>query len=151
MKRFRFRLESVRALRALAETAARERFGAAQMRLAAAREAFRLATKRRMRLAEEINAARASAFRPSEQTAALAALGTARLAEHDAARAEAGAVSVVETARGEWLAARRRLQVVQRLEERARRAHQEAADRAEQAQLDELAALAAARLSSAHP
>lgn len=146
MKRFRFRLESVLALRSLAERSGRERFGAAQQLLAAALAALRAAEARRLALAEALSASRqGSSFRPAEQAAGLAALRSAELEIEAAARRHAEAVAASAKAREEWLAARRRLQVVERLEERARRAHREASDKAEQALLDELASLAAAR------
>lgn len=150
MKRFRFRLESVRALRALAERSARERFGLAQQRLAAAAAALRAAELRRVELAEALSAARAGCFRPGEQTAGLFALGLARQAELDAARLRDEATAARDLAREEWLAHRRRLQVIERLEERARLAHREAMEKAEQATLDELSSLAAARLAPRH-
>lgn len=146
MKRFRFRLESVLALRSLAERSGRERFGAAQQRLAAALAALRAAEARRLGLAEALAASREGAsFRPAEQAAGLAALRDAERDIQEAARRHAEAAAAAAKAREEWLAARRRLQVVEKLEERARRAHREAAEKAEQALLDELASLAAAR------
>lgn len=147
MKRFRFRLEAVLGLRALAERAARERFGAAQQRLAAALAELRAAEQRRLALAEALAGSRAGSFRPAEQVGGLLALQEAERVERDSAKRHAEARLASDRAREEWLAARRRLQVVERLEERARRAHREAADKAEQALLDELASLAAARTS----
>lgn len=146
MKRFRFRLESVRGLRALAERAARERFGAAQRRVSAALAALRAAEEVRAALTEALAASRAGSFRPADQVGGLIALRTAERAGQEAARRHAEATTASDRAREEWLVARRRLQVVERLEERARQAHREAAEKAEQAALDELASLAAARL-----
>lgn len=150
MKRFRFRLESVLALRALAERAARERFGAARRRAAEALDSLQAAVRERIALAEGLAAARGASFRPSEQAAGLVALAQAGRAEQEAGRRHAEALAAAERVREEWLAARRRLQVVERLQERARRAHREAAEKSEQALLDELASLAAARTSLRH-
>ena len=147
MKRFRFRLESVRAIRALAERSARERFGLAQQHLAATEAALRAAQLRRVELAEAINAARSGCFRPGEQSSSLSALTLARQAELDATRRRDEATTARERAREDWLAHRRRLQVIERLEEHARLAHREALDKAEQATLDELSSIAAARPS----
>ncbi len=147
MKRFRFRLEAVRGLRALAERSARERFGAAQRRVAAALADLRAAEERRLRLAEALATSRGGTFRPADQVGGLLALQEAERAERESAKRHAEARLAGERAREEWLAARRRLQVVERLEERARHAHREAAEKAEQAMLDELASLAAARTS----
>jgi flagellar export protein FliJ len=49
-------------------------------------------------------------------------------------------------AREGWLNARRALQVMQKLEERARLAHRDASDKAEQTLLDEIASMTLARL-----
>jgi len=147
MKRFRFRLEAVLGLRALAERSARERFGAAQRRLADALADLRAAEQRRLDLADALAGSRSGSFRPADQVGGLLALQEAERGERDAAKRHAEARLAGERAREEWLAARRRLQVVERLQDRARRAHREAADKAEQALLDELASLAAARTS----
>lgn len=150
MKRFRFRLESVRALRALAERSARERFGAAQQRLAAVLAELRAAEDRRLALAEALAASRSGSFRPADQVGGLLALQSAESVEREAGRRHSEARVAAGRAREEWLAARRKLQVIERLEERARRAHREAAEKTEQALLDELASLAAARPSTRH-
>lgn len=150
MKRFRFRLESVRALRALAERSARERFGAAQQRLAAALSELRAAEERRLALADALAASRSGSFRPADQVGGLLALQAAQQAEREAGRRHAEAQAASQRAREEWLAARRKLQVIERLEERARRAHRDAAEKAEQTLLDELASLAAARQPPRH-
>lgn len=150
MKRFRFRLESVRALRALAERSARERFGAAQQRLASALADLRAAEARRLAVAEALAASRSGSFRPADQIGGLVALQAAQEAERESGRRHSEAETASKRAREEWLAARRKLQVIERLEERARRAHREAAEKAEQVLMDELASLAAARLSPRH-
>jgi flagellar export protein FliJ len=147
MKRFRFRLESVRALRDVAEGKAREAFGQAQQQVVVAQQAVQAAEQRRTDLNAALAGARAGTFRPSEQVAGLAALRQAeqeiiaanrRLTEVEAAR---------DWARGVWLTARRALQVMQKLEERARLVHREANDKAEQSLLDELASNSIARLT----
>ncbi len=150
MKRFRFRLESVLALRALAERAARERFAAAQRQALAALQALHGATQGRIALAEALAAARGACFRPAEQAGGLLALRAAERMEQEAATRHAEAASAADRAREEWLVARRALQVVERLQERARRVHREAVEKAEQSLLDELASLAAARSSPRH-
>lgn len=150
MKRFRFRLESVLGIRALAERSARERFGAAQQRLAAALAELRAAEAARLALADALAASRSGSFRPSDQVGGLLALQASQQAERDAGRRHTEAQGASQRAREEWLLARRKLQVIERLEERARRAHRDAADKAEQALLDELASLAAARTSPRH-
>jgi flagellar FliJ protein len=147
MKRFRFRLASVRSLRELAEGRARENFGRAQKTVADATDHLRAAEQTRIQLTASLSGARATVFRPVEQIAGFGALRQAGQAEAEAARRLAAAQQSLAQARELWLASRRDLQVMQRLEERARLAHRTEADRAEQSLLDELAALATARPS----
>lgn len=148
MKRFRFRLESVLSLRAVAETAERERFGVAQRALDAALAERRAAAARRDALAAALAEAASGTFRPAEHAQGLLALDLARRAELDAARLAEQASAARDRARETWLAARRRLQVIERLETRARQAHRDDTDKAEQTLLDELASLSAARASA---
>jgi flagellar export protein FliJ len=145
MKRFRFRLDPILALRALAERSARERLGVAQHALGAAEDLARLAEERRVAVAEALAAARATTFRPAEQAGGLHALATAGRVAQEAARRRDEAAAARDRARPAWGAARRDLQALERLEQRARLAHREAAEKSEQALLDELASLAAAR------
>lgn len=147
MKRFRFRLESVRALRDVAERRARERFGLAQQKVAQAQQALATASRWREDVSTALTGALDGRFRPAEQASGLAALRQAERAEAEATRVFNEAGVARDRAREEWLSARRRLQVMQRLEERARQAHREAADKAEQSLLDELAGIAAARIN----
>ncbi|MFA6286547.1 MAG: flagellar FliJ family protein [Opitutaceae bacterium] len=145
MKRFRFRLESVRTIRDLAERRARERFGLAQQKVAEAEEALRLAAFRRSELADALAGARTGCFRPGEQIGGMAALRLAEQAETQARRLLLEAGAARDRSREEWLVARRQLKIIERLEERARLVHREASEKAEQNILDELACLAAAR------
>lgn len=145
MKRFRFRLEAVRTLREVAERAQREAFGAAQQRLATAEAAVQAAATARRELFDRVAGTRSGVFRPSEQTAGLEALRQAAQQEAAAEKVRQEAASAREKARETWLEARRALQIIERLEEKARAAHREAADKAEQSLLDELASIGAAR------
>ncbi len=147
MKRFRFRLESVRSLRDLAERRAREGFGLAQQTVADATAHLRAAEQARIQLAESLSTARASVFRPVEQIAGFGALRQAERTEAEFTRRLTVAQQGLAQARERWLASRRDLQVMQRLEERARLAHRTESDKAEQSLLDELASLATARPS----
>ena len=147
MKRFRFRLSSVLSLRDLAERRARENFGRAQQVVAEATTHLRTAEQARLQLTESLSGARAAVFRPIEQIAGFGALRQAERAEAECANRLTAARQSLAQARERWLASRRDLQVIQRLEERARLAHRTEADKAEQSLLDELAALASARPS----
>lgn len=147
MKRFRFRLEAVLSLRSLAEGSAREAFGRAQRHLAETQAARDAAARRRTELADHLAASRSGLFRPSAQAEGLFALDLARQAENEAARLVSEATAARERARLDWLAARSRLRVIEHLKERAARSHRDAADKAEQTLLDELAALSVNRAS----
>ncbi len=147
MKRFRFRLESVRALRDLAERAARERLGVAQQKVAAAADSLRATELRRAEMAEALAGTRSGSFRPSEQIAGMEALRSIERAEVEARRVLTEAQAACDRVREEWLESRRRLKVIEKLEERARLAHREAAEKSEQAILDELASLATTRVA----
>lgn len=147
MKRFRFRLESVRALRDLAEKAARERLGQAQQKVSAAADTLRATEIRRAELAEALANTRSGSFRPSEQIGGMAALRTVERSETEARGLLAEAQAACERVREEWLETRRRLKVIEKLEERARHAHRDAAEKAEQTLLDELASLATTRVT----
>lgn len=147
MKRFRFRLASVLSLRELAERRAREGFGQAQQAVADAAAHLRAAGQARLQLADSLSGARAAVFRPVEQIAGFGALRQAERVETECGRRLAAAQQGLAQARERWLASRRDLQVMQRLEERARLTHRNEADRAEQTLLDELASLASARPS----
>lgn len=147
MKRFRFRLESVRGLRDLAERRERERFGLAQQKAAAAFEAVRVARERRAGIALSLASSHLGSFRAVDRVGGMAALRIAERGEAEAVRLLSEAEAARDRAREEWLAARRNLQVIERLEERARLAHREAADKAEQNLLDELGSMSAARVA----
>ena len=146
MKRFRFRLESIRALRDVAERKAREGFGLAQQQVVLAEQAVQAAEVRRSELNTAITGARAGSFRPADQVAGLAALTQSEREVAEAGRRLGETEKARDLSREGWLNARRALQVMQKLEERARLAHREAADKAEQTLLDEIASMTLARL-----
>jgi flagellar export protein FliJ len=148
MKRFRFRLEAVRTLREVAERGQREAFGAALQRYATAEAAVQAAVQARRELFDHVAGTRSGVFRPSEQTAGLEALRQAAHREAAAEKDRQEAATARDRARETWLEARRALQIIERLEEKARAEHREAADKAEQSLLDELASIGAARASA---
>jgi flagellar export protein FliJ len=145
MKRFRFRLESIRALRDVAERKAREGFGLAQQQVRLGQQTLEATEARRSELNAAITSARSGNFRPSEQVAGLAALGQADREVAEARRKLGELEKARDLAREGWLTARRALQVMQKLEERARLAHREACDKAEQTLLDDIASMTLAR------
>lgn len=146
MKRFRFRLESILALRDVAERKAREGFGLAQHQVRLGQQAVEAAELRRNELNAALTGARAGSFRPSEQVAGLAALGQSDRDVVEARRKLVELEKARDQSRDGWLTARRALQVMQKLEARARLAYREASDKAEQTLLDEIASMTLARL-----
>lgn len=151
MKRFRFRLEAVRTLREVAELGQREAFGAAQQRLAAAERTVQAAADARRELSERLAGSRTGMFRPAEQSSGLEALSRAMQREATAGKARQEAVEERDRARESWLEARRALQIMQKLEDKARSEHRAAAEKNEQTLLDELASIGVARSTANGP
>jgi len=147
MKRFRFRLEAVLSIRDLAERRARERFGLAQKKAADAAETLLTAKNRLTTLGESLAGARTGCFRAADQAGVMLTLRIAERGVSDSSRLLVEAETTRDRIREEWLVVRRQLQIIQRLEERARQAHREAADKSEQILLDELGTMAAARVA----
>ena len=139
MKPFRFPLESVKTMRGLDERLAREAFSAELRALEHAEAALRTARDRRRDIGDSIIASRAVAFTSGELASALAALDIAVQADSEARQARAAASTRLEQARERWTECRRQLELVGRLEHRARLEHRTAGEKAEQTALDELA------------
>lgn len=140
MKRFRFPLKPVAILRAHREAEAREVFGAA---VRAAMRAEATLTEVRARVAEfeaAIGAGRRASFSAAAEAQALASYRRERLTETETERATAAAHAEVGKRRQEYLEAHRRVEVVDRLEEKAREHHRQDGAREEQAAFDELTA-----------
>jgi len=147
MKRFRFRLEAVRSIRDLAERRARELFGLALQKTADASASLLTAKHRLIALGESLAGARSGCFRAVDQAGAMAALRVAERGVIETSRLLVEAETARDRVREEWLFARRRLQIIERLEEHARQTHRKAADKAEHNLLDELGSMAAARVA----
>jgi flagellar protein FliJ len=147
MKRFRFNLEAVLSIRAVTERRAREHFGFAQAKVAEANQHLDQARYQRAALGEALATSRANHFRAVDQAGGMAALRLAERSELEATRLLNEAETARTRIREEWLLARRGLQVIERLEVRARQAHRLAADKLEQTLLDELGSMAAARVA----
>jgi flagellar export protein FliJ len=145
MKRFRFHLESVKTVRNLGEQRAREIFAAELRNLVTADAFLREARAWRESLADATGGARTQIFRSGEQTAAIEALATAVVAEKNAEKRRDLADAALAEARTRWLGCRRELEVIHRIEARAREQHRDEAEKAEQAILDEHATLNHAR------
>lgn len=148
MKRFRFPLRPVAILRAHRELRAKEAFAAAMQALIAAEQRLNAARERVARLGAALAEARTQAFTPAEATVTFRAYRAESLVEANAARATTEARTLMEQRRQEYLTANRELEIVKRLEVKARAAHRAEGLREEQIVLDDFAGFRAARRSS---
>jgi len=140
MKRFSFPLRPVALLRAHREARAREAFAGAVQALAQAEAAHTAARARLAALEATLTAARAGRFHAAAEADRLVAHRRECAVEAELARASAAARTVMEQRRAEAIEAYRQLEVVRRLETKARTDHRLAHGREEQAAFDELAA-----------
>ena len=139
MKRFRFPLRSVAVLRAHREMRAREAFGTAVHAYVKAEEALAEARARLARFESALFAGRRERFSAADEAQALAAYRNECVAEAETERALVAARALMQQRRGEYLEAHRKVEVVKRLEEKARANHRLDHNREEQAEFDDLA------------
>jgi flagellar FliJ protein len=145
MKRFRFPLRPVAVLRAHHELRAREAF-AASVHVYVKSEEDLAATRRRVAQFEAaLFAGRRELFSAAEEAHTLAGYRRECQLELEAERAVIAARDVMQKRRVEYLEAHRKLEVVKRLETKARAAHAAAVNREEQAEFDDFAGRQAAR------
>lgn len=147
MKRFRFPLRPVAVLRAHRESRARESFAAAVRAYVQAEAVLAAARESVGRLGAALTAGRRTRFNAAEEAHTLAAYRRECAAEIEAERAVIAARDLMGRRRAEYLEAHRNLEVVNKLEHKARATHRAAAAREEQSEFDELAA----RLIARHP
>ena len=139
MKRFRFPLQPVAVLRAHREMKAQEAFGLAVQAYAKA-EAEHAAVRQRVTQFERaLFAARQQNFSASDQLQALAAYRQECLAENAAEKGMLAARALMHQRRNEYLEAHRNVEVVAKLEQKARAAHRLDCIREEQAGYDDFA------------
>jgi flagellar FliJ protein len=148
MKRFRFSLRSVAVLRAHRELRAREAFGAAVQAFVESEQAVAAVRARVAAFEAELAAGRRTKFSAAEEARALTVYREECAAERRADEALAAARTLMGQRRAEYLEAHRRLEVVKRLEEKARLLHRLGQQREEQTEFDELAGRRHARRSS---
>lgn len=139
MKRFRFPLRPVAILRAHQELKAREVFaGAVQAFMQSERELAE--TRERLRnLEQSVTAGRAGVFSAADEINTLAAYRRECDGEVAAQKAMGEAKQLMEQRRLEYIEAHRRLEVVKRLEQKARALHHYELSREEQAEFDDYA------------
>lgn len=147
MKRFRFPLRPVSVLRAHQELRAREAFGLAVRAYVQAEEELAATRLRVERFEAALFEGRTGSFSAADQAHALAAYRREWVAEAEAERAVHAARATMQERRVDYLDAHRRLEVIHRLEAKARAAHRAETGREEQAEFDDFAARTVARRS----
>lgn len=146
MKKFGFPLRSVATLRSMRELRAREAFSLSVHAFARAEVNLAEVRRRIAELREVLLDARRATFRPSDQVAFLGAFENETRAEVEARRLVAAAKTTMDQRRQDWLATRRDVRVVEKLETRARSQHRRECEREEQKALDDLAGSARSAL-----
>lgn len=139
MKRFRFSLRPVAVLRAHRDSRAREAFATAVHLYVQAEEELNR-TRIRMRALEgALFAGRQQRYRAAEAALLLSDYQRECTNESEAEHRVTTARDEMHRRRDEYLEAHRQLEVVQRLEEKARATHRREVDREEQAESDDFA------------
>ncbi|HVU35303.1 MAG TPA: flagellar export protein FliJ [Opitutaceae bacterium] len=140
MKRFRFPLRPVAILRAHHEMRAREAFAASVHAFVKSEQELAAAQARVRQFELELTERRPNRFSPADQARALTAYRQECTAEVEARQAMAAAQHAMQERRAEYVEAHRKLEVVRRLEEKARNAYRYETAREEQAEFDDFAA-----------
>ncbi len=139
MKRFRFPLQPVGVLRAHRELHAKERFAAAVQVFVQAEADLAATLARQHALELTLFASRKTTYRAAEAAQLLADYRRECTAEAAAERRGAAARVEIQKCREAYLEAHRNLEIVNRLEVKARATHRRATDREEQAEFDDRA------------
>lgn len=139
MKRFRFPLRPVALLRAHQELRAREAFGASVHAYVAAEEEHAAAKARSASFERELFSGRRERFSAAIEAENLAAYRLESAAEAESERRSIAARAEMDRCRAVYLEAHRKLEIVRRLEEKARSAHRLDAAREEQNAFDDFA------------
>ncbi len=139
MKRFRFSLRPVSIVRAHRESRARELFAGAVRTYVQAEEELARVRVRMAQFEAALFAGRRERFIAAAEAQNLAAYRRESALEVAAERAVIAARAEMAGRRADYLEAHRQLEVVKRLEDKARAGHRLAANRAEQAEFDDFA------------
>lgn len=139
MKRFRFPLRPVAILRAHREVRAREAFGTAVHGYVKAEEDLNRTRVRMRALEGALFSGRQERYFASEAALLLSDYRRECSAEVEAEARLVAARKEMQTRREEYIEAHRQMEVVNRLEQKARVSHRRENDRAEQAEMDDLA------------
>ncbi len=139
MKRFRFPLRPVAVLRAHHELRARESFASSVHTYVQSEEALAGVRTRVAQFEASLFSGRRERFSAADEAQALAAYRRECMAEAEAERTMVAARGQMNQKRQEYLDAHRRLEVVKRLEEKAKTRHRHEQARDEQAEFDDFA------------
>lgn len=139
MKRFKFPLRPVAILREHHEMRAREAFATSVQAFVKSEQELAAARERLRRLGDELTSGRAVRFSAADEIRALAAYRSECTAEAQAEQAMLAARQAMDQRRGEYVEAHRKVEVVHRLEEKARKQYQYELSREEQAEFDDYA------------
>jgi len=139
MKRFRFPLRPVAVVRAHQELRAREQFAAAVHAYVQAEETLARTRVRMRALEAALFSGRNTSYRAAEAALLLADYRRECDAEVATERATIAARDEMHKKREAYLEAHRKVEVVSRLEEKARSAHRRDCEREEQAEFDDFA------------
>lgn len=139
MKRFRFPLNPVKVVRLQAKQRAQESFAAGVQAYVAAEENLAATRNRVARLGEDLRAERGAGVRAAEAAFVFAAYRREAAAEVEAERQVFAAKAEMEKRREAYLESHRRLEVINRLETKARTHYRLEFQREEQIEFDELA------------
>ncbi|MDB6093980.1 MAG: hypothetical protein JWM32_1542 [Verrucomicrobia bacterium] len=145
MKRFRFNLRPVSVIRTHRKMQARDAFATAVHLFVEAEEKLARVRARKAEFESALFAARQERFQAGSEVQSLVAYRRECLEEAETEKAMVAAHTLMSERRSEYLEAHRKVEVVIRLEERARAAHRQAAGREEQSEFDEFAGRAAHR------
>lgn len=149
MKRFRFPLRPVAVLRAHRELKAREAFALSVNAYVRSEEELNATRRRLVQFEAALFAGRRERFSAAEEANTLAGYRRECAAEAAAEKAMIEAREAMQKRRAEYLEAHRKLEVVKRLETRAKEKHRVETNREEQAEFDDFAGRQAARRAAA--
>jgi flagellar FliJ protein len=149
MKRFRFPLRPVAVLRAHRELRAREAFAASVHTYVKSVEELSAARRRLAQFEAALFAGRRERFSATAEAHTLAGYRRECAAEAATEKAMIAAREAMQKRRTEYLEAHRKLEVVNRLEDKAKTAHSVAQQREEQAAYDDFAGRQANRRAAA--
>ena len=139
MKRFRFPLRPVALLRSHQEMRARETFAAAVQALVASEQVLAEVRVRMRDLEVELTSGRAKSFSVSAEIQALDAYRRECASAAEAEKAMNAAHETMQQRRSEYLDAHRKVEILSKLEAKARTFHRYETAREEQAEFDDFA------------